>query len=291
MGADLDYFSKYDRQIKKDRKLSETDQPSKYKEKEPPEYFFRKKAGLESKIKTLLDADPSVKEENLSNTQQQKYIRTFLLIYLFHLNETILNVVLKTPKAEKPKTPITGYVISVEKMLLDCLTGTKENFKEIVLASGLVQETDRTKKLKVITRGEELSVLLQQASGFELSCKSYFVLFQLREDYIHFTLNRVVTVSDANNKESSIVIQDKIIPIKNIYESLFKNIWKHLTRNGDFVCRCDKHSNDENYDCLKFITLETKKMFFDDFKKYVKKNVSIQIHIQLLQLFIKIYLL
>ncbi|KAI9254786.1 hypothetical protein EDC94DRAFT_618433 [Helicostylum pulchrum] len=279
LAIDLDYFSKYDRQIKKD----EIDQPSKHKGNEPDEYFFtqrnQRKDYLTFIIERLLDADSSV-EKKLTNTRQQKYIRTFLLIYLSHLNEVILNVKSIVDNSNgKPQVgnPNIGYVISVEKMLLDNLAGTKENFKEIVFASGVVRETDRTKKLKVITRGEELSVLLQQASGFELSCKTYFVLFQLHEDYIYFTLNRVVTASDLNNKESSIVIEDKIILTRNIYESLFMNIWKHLTRKGDFVVLCDKHKNDENdknYDCLEFISCKTKNMFFDAFKEYVKKNIT-----------------
>ncbi|MBM6386423.1 MAG: hypothetical protein JSY10_20920 [Paenibacillus sp.] len=284
LAIDLDYFSKYDRQIKRDSESSETNQPSKPKGNELPEYFFRqkdeRKVDLMSAIKKLLDAD-YLAEEQLIDTQQQKYIRTFLLIYLSYLNEVILN---KKPEVKKSNV---GYVMSVEKMLLDNLVGTKENFKEIVLASGVIRESDPTKKLKVITRGEELSVLLQQASGLKISCKSYFVVFQLHEDYIHFTLNRVVTASDSNNKESSIIIEDKILPIRNIYKSLFMNMWKHLTREGDFVDRCGDHSDDENYDCLEFISCETKKMLFNDFKTYVEKNVSIQIYIQLPHLLIK----
>ncbi|GAA5799293.1 hypothetical protein HPULCUR_004704 [Helicostylum pulchrum] len=159
LAIDLDYFSKYDRQIKKD----ETDQPSKHKGNEPDEYFFtqrnQRKDYLTFIIERLLDADSSV-EKKLTNTRQQKYIRTFLLIYLSHLNEVILNVKSIVDNSNgKPQVgnPNIGYVISVEKMLLDNLAGTKENFKEIVFASGVVRETDRTKKLKVITRGEELS--------------------------------------------------------------------------------------------------------------------------------------
>ncbi|KAG2233963.1 hypothetical protein INT48_009776 [Thamnidium elegans] len=110
-----------------------------------------------------------------------------------------------------------GYMVSIEKMLLDHVIGNnKRDFQGLVLESGLVPKDDPSKKLRVVTQGEVLLPAIQRLSvQLKFPLKSYFVLAQLHEDYVQLTLNQVVT--SPCSEQESIILQDNIIRIPNIF--------------------------------------------------------------------------
>lgn len=109
--------------------------------------------------------------------------------------------------------------------MLNNLIFTKEDFQELIYGSGLIQKNDEFKKLIVFTKGENLLPAIKRSINLDFPLKSYFLLAQLHEDYVQLTLNQVVTSPNINEKEQeSVVCQDEIIYIQNIYESLCLNM-------------------------------------------------------------------
>lgn len=68
--------------------------------------------------------------------------------------------------------------------------------------------------------------------------KSYFVLSHIYEDYVRLTLNQVVT-SRSSMEQKGVVLQDRVIPISNIYDSLRLNIWNNNTKNNALIQLCN----------------------------------------------------
>jgi hypothetical protein len=81
--------------------------------------------------------------------------------------------------------------------------------------------------------------------NFPLEC--FFVLARLHEDYIKLTLNQVVTDYDLDNEDQeAIVIQDEIIPMRNIYDVLCFHMWNNLIEDRSLIQLCDKHKKVDN---------------------------------------------
>ncbi|GAA5799294.1 hypothetical protein HPULCUR_004705 [Helicostylum pulchrum] len=226
------------------------------------------------KIKTILSTDfffeqdsDCTRQQN-HNTQQQKHIRVFLVVYLAYLKDVILK------KNLEFETELEiGYVVSIERMLLDNAIGTKSDFEEIVSASGIVESEGTSNYLKVITRGEGLLPLLQRRYKIsKLSLDSYFLLANIHENYIQFTLNKVVVVGDSEIEASSIVIKDKIISIENIYDSLCMNVWNCVVKTESLIILCEEHELQSAYQVQELFSFDAREEFFKSLKSYMSKD-------------------
>lgn len=207
-------------------------------------------------------------KENVLSIQQNKYILSFLLMYFVYID----NIISSKLSNEKKKVNI-GYVVSIEKKLLDTIIGTKENLKQMIFESGMVKKNESSKKLKIITQAEGVLANIQRSLKLELPIKSCIILVKIHPDYLLLTLNQIVVTASSKNQveeeAESIILQDEIIPIQNIYESVCLNMWDHLIVNPQFIQRCDVHTD------VNLFSLEPKKEFSNIFKSHILHHASI----------------
>ncbi|KAI9259714.1 hypothetical protein EDC94DRAFT_611868 [Helicostylum pulchrum] len=206
--------------------------------------------------------------EDPVSTEQKKYIKAFVLMYMIYIKHLISNRFPTNSHTEKSDIKI-GYMVSIEKMLLDHVIGTnKRDFQGLVLESGLVPKDDPSKKLRAVTQGEGLLPAIQRLSvELKFPLKSYFVLAQLHEDYVQLTLNQVVT--SACSEQESIILQDNIIRIPNMYDSLCLLMWNELTQNTSLIRLCNVHKSDST----ELFSLKTKSEFMVHLKEYISNNI------------------
>ncbi|CAM0137513.1 unnamed protein product, partial [Umbelopsis sp. WA50703] len=169
----------------------------------------------------------------------------------------------------------TGYAITIEKALLQRLLVTEDELRDMIYTSNLVQENDSYKKLRITTQGEGLLPVIQQSFKLSFPLKSFFVVAQLHKDYVQLTLNQVVTKSGSNHEDQeTIVIQEEIIPIPNIYDALCFNMWSNITEDSSLIQLCDTHKGYNDNELLDIFSLENQAEFTNNLKEYISKDVS-----------------
>lgn len=277
----LDFFSKYDRRFEKKKSLKSITK-QKYNTKSSinnvdcslecckissdkakaceTNDFFSNQQDLLPEIKTLLNSTDDTIE-----TQKQRYIKVFLIMYLGYLNELAL-VKLSAHFGNLESRKI-GFVLSLEKKLLHDIIGSKKNFRELLFASGILQNQNDSRKVQIITRGESLLPVLSQESDLELPLKSYFALSQLHTTYIQITLHQVVKTATGEEEAASITIQDEFVPIENMYDALAKNIWNRIKVTEDLINCCPLHEDN-------FMSLRNYKEFMAKMKLCISEKVS-----------------
>ncbi|KAG2230585.1 hypothetical protein INT48_006890 [Thamnidium elegans] len=222
-------------------------------------------------IENILSAE-SPNKELLISTQQQVYIKSLVLIYMTYINDIVsrkLSAI--TGSNDNIKT---GYAITVEKMLLQRLLVTEDDLKDMIYASGLVRKDDCFKKLRTAAKEEGLFYLIQQSFELKFPLKSFFLVARLHEDYVQLTLNQVVTESDEKEKnQETVIIQDEIIPVPNIYDSLCFNMWSNLSEDSSLIQLCDIHKRYNDNGLLEIFSLENQTEFTNNLKEYISKNI------------------
>ncbi|GAA5800332.1 hypothetical protein HPULCUR_005759 [Helicostylum pulchrum] len=220
-------------------------------------------------FKSILNKS-SFGNESLVSTRQRKYIKQFMLMYLLYIKQIISSKLSTGLNFIATMDTKIGYIISIEKMLLDRIIGTKAEFKRLVLTSGLFPEDDNLKKLKIITQGEGLLPVIQNFWKLEFPIKTYFVLAQLHENYIQLTLNQVVTTS-SSKQEESIALKDKIVPIQNIYDSLCMHVWIYIMEHSQSIQLCDIHVASSEF--IQLFSLNTKTQFLSNLRQFISENL------------------
>ncbi|GAA5798565.1 hypothetical protein HPULCUR_003970 [Helicostylum pulchrum] len=208
----------------------------------------------------------------LVSTQQQVYIKAFVRIYMVYINEIVLRK-LPTITASNANIKI-GYAITIDSMLLKRLFGTEDDLKDTIYASNLVQKDDSSQNLRIATHGEVLFPVIQQSFNLRFPLKSYFVIAQLYENYVQLTLNQVVTESGLENEyQEAVIIQEEMIPIPNIYDTLCFNMWSNIIEESSLVQLCDTHKDYNDYELLEIFTLENQAEFTNSLREYISKNI------------------
>ncbi|KAG2235812.1 hypothetical protein INT48_003924 [Thamnidium elegans] len=222
-------------------------------------------------IENILSAE-SHNKDIMVPTQQQVYIKAFVFIYMIYINVIVSRKTLKITGGNDNKK--IGYAITVEKMLLQRLLVTEDELRDIIYASNLVQENDSYKKLRITTQGEGLLPVIQQSFKLQFPLKSFFVVAQLHEDYVQLTLNQVVTESGSDHEvQETIVIQEEIIPIPNIYDSLCFNMWSNITEVSSLIQLCDTHKGYNDNELLDIFSLKNQAEFTNNLKEYISKEI------------------
>lgn len=240
-------------------------------------YFFgagclsQNKKDVLPQFKKILDSTFSTKQVLVSTTQI-KYFDAFMFMYFVYIRELLLS---KLPSQVKPDDIDinVGYVVSMEKLLLEETIGSKEKLKHILFASGLVQENESSKKLIITKQEEELVPKIQKSFELQFPVKSYFVVAQFYQEYIQLTLRRVVTKSKEEGQES-IVVQEKEVMIPDIYNELSSNMWKKLTKDKDLILLCYLHDQINENQISKMLSSNIKTKFSSNFKKYISSKVK-----------------
>ncbi|KAI9259810.1 hypothetical protein EDC94DRAFT_154204 [Helicostylum pulchrum] len=230
------------------------------------------KKDLLFEMKALLNKELS-NGEALISTYKPKYINAFVLMYMIYIKEEILNKLPDHLISNQMDMKI-GYAISIEAMLLKNTIGTKDSLQDIIFASGLVLKDDGSKKLRITTQGERILPAIQKSLKLEFSLKSYFLVCQLHEDYVQLSLHQVVTVPSSEEEEQeSIIVQDEILDIPNIYDSLCTSMWKNLVQDSSLVELCKVHNTSEVNKILDLFSSKTKTEFFANLKNHISDNV------------------
>ncbi|KAI9259772.1 hypothetical protein EDC94DRAFT_152955 [Helicostylum pulchrum] len=211
--------------------------------------------------------------EALISTYKPKYINAFVLMYMIYIKEEILNKLPDRLISDHTDMKI-GYAISIEAMLLNSIIGTKNSLQDIIFASGLVPKDDDSKKLRITTQGERILPAIQKSLKPELSLKSYFLVCQLHEDYVQLSLHQVVTAPSSEEEEQeSIIVQDEILDIPNIYDSLCTSMWKNLIQDSSLIELCEMHITSDDNKILDPFSSKTKTELFTNLKSHISDNV------------------
>ncbi|KAG2235803.1 hypothetical protein INT48_001029 [Thamnidium elegans] len=216
------------------------------------------KKSLLFEMKAILSEGLSAGEV-LVSTDRQEYIKAFILMYLVYIKEDILY------KLSDHMDMKIGYAVSIQAMLLNNTMGTKDNLRDAIFESGLLPKDDDSIKLRITTQGERSLPAIQKSLKLELSLKSYFLLCQLHEDYVQLSLHQVVTAP--SSEQESIIVQDEIIVIQNIYDSFSSNIWDTLMQDSSLIELCEMHNTSNLF------SSKTKTDFFVNLKDHIADNV------------------
>ncbi|KAI8047283.1 hypothetical protein BDF21DRAFT_499025 [Thamnidium elegans] len=192
-----------------------------------------------------------------------------------------INVIIsrKMPKVTGGNENIKiGYAITVEKMLFQRLLVTEDELRDMIYANYLVQENDSYKKLRITTQGEGLLPVIQQSFKLRFPLRSFFVVAQLHKDYVQLTLNQVVTESGSDHEDQeTIVMQEEIIHIPNIYDALCFNMWSNITKDNSLIQLCDTHKGYNDNELLDIFSLENQAEFTNNLKEYISKEILTRI--------------
>ncbi|GAA5800284.1 hypothetical protein HPULCUR_005710 [Helicostylum pulchrum] len=230
------------------------------------------KKDLLFEMKAILTKDVS-NGETLISTYKPKYINAFVLMYMIYIKEEILNKLPDHLISDRTDMKI-GYAISIEAMLLNNTIGTKDSLQDIIFASGLVPKDNDSKKLRITTQGERILPAIQKSLKPELSLKSYFLVCQLHEDYVQLSLHQVVTAPSSEEKEQeSIIVQDEILDIPNIYDSLCTSMWQNLVQDSSLIELCEMHITSDDNKILDLFSSKTKTELFSNLKSHISDNV------------------
>ncbi|GAA5811690.1 hypothetical protein MFLAVUS_005131 [Mucor flavus] len=87
------------------------------------------------------------------------------------------------------------------------------------------------------------------------------------------TLSQVVTESGSENGyQEAVIIQEEIITIPNIYDSLCLIMWKNIAEDSSVIQLCDTHEEYDNNKLLEIFTLENRAEFTNNLKEFISKN-------------------
>ncbi|KAI7888041.1 uncharacterized protein EV154DRAFT_324303 [Mucor mucedo] len=181
-----------------------------------------------------MDHRPSAgNEEDSIAIHQHVYVNCFLIAYLYSLNKFIEEK-LDEDYGDEWKNKNIAFTVSVDKYLLDKVFGSKERLNELFYASGVLQKDNRLRKAQIFSYGEEILPAIQQRlTDLDFKMKSYFVVAQIHPKHIQLTLHQVVKLSSYEENTATIIIQDEIVQIEDVYDSLshcfgYKNVYQKL---------------------------------------------------------------
>ncbi|KAG2193301.1 hypothetical protein INT47_008662 [Mucor saturninus] len=176
------------------------------------------------------------------------YMYFFVITYLHCLNKQIEEKLENTVGSNWRANNI-WYGVSIDKKLLDTVFGTIKKLEKSFFASGILEKDDELRKAKFCTRGEEILPAIQHKyQHLDLRMKSYFVVAQISSKHIQLSLQQVVKLASPGEDPASIIIQDEIIDIDDVYDTLCKSIMKSLQVNCQ-VDYCTTHKSQEDTQC------------------------------------------
>ncbi|KAG2193302.1 hypothetical protein INT47_008663 [Mucor saturninus] len=177
------------------------------------------------------------------------YMYFFMITYLHCLNKQIEEK-LESTVGSKWRANNIWYGVSMDKKLLDTVFGSIKKLEKSFFASGILGKDEELRKAKFCTRGEEILPAIQDKyQHLDFRLKSFFVVAQISSKHIQLSLHQVVKLASPGEDPASIIIQDKMIHINDVYDTLCKSIMKSIQVD----CRVDycithKSEEDTQYD-------------------------------------------
>ncbi|KAI7893064.1 uncharacterized protein EV154DRAFT_165002 [Mucor mucedo] len=181
------------------------------------------------------------------------YMYFFMITYLHCLNKQIEEK-LESNIGSNWRANNIWYAVSIDKTLLDSVFGSIKKLEKAFFASGILVKDDELRKAKFCTRGEEILPAIQHIyQHLEFRLKSYFVVAQIYSKHIQLSLHQVVKLVSPEEDPASIIIQDEIIQIDDVYDTLCKRIMKSIQFNCQVdYCTTHKSEKDTPYDFQSF---------------------------------------
>ncbi|KAG2204162.1 hypothetical protein INT47_011645 [Mucor saturninus] len=174
------------------------------------------------------------------------YIYFFMVTYLHCLNKR-LSEKLENKLGRKWRGNYLWYGVSIDKNLLDTFFGSKNKLEKLFYAGGILQKDDTLRKVKICTGGEEILPAIQQKLfGLNFKLKSYFVVAQIFSKHIQLSLHQTVKTSSTGDDAASIIIQDEVLHIEDVYDTLCKNVMTSIRADNCQVECCAAHKNEED---------------------------------------------
>ncbi|KAI7888094.1 uncharacterized protein EV154DRAFT_321733 [Mucor mucedo] len=177
------------------------------------------------------------------------YMYFFMIIYLHCLNKQIEEKLESTVGSNWRNNKI-WYGVSIDKNLSDNVFGTINKLEKSFFASGILGKDDDLRQAKFCTRGEEILPAIQHKyQHLDFNLKSYFVVAQISSKHIQLSLHQVVKLASPGEDPASIIIQDEMIHINDVYDTLCKNIMKSLQIDCQVdYCTTHNYGEDMQYD-------------------------------------------
>ncbi|KAG2194690.1 hypothetical protein INT47_013065 [Mucor saturninus] len=181
------------------------------------------------------------------------YMYFFMITYLHCLNKQIEEKLESTVGSNWRANNI-WYAVSMDKKLLDTVFGTIKKLEKSFFASRILGKDGELGKAKFCIRGEEILPAIQHKyQHLDFRLKSYFVVARISSKHIQLSLHQVVKLASPGEDPASIIIQDEMIHIDNVHDTLCKSIMKSIQVNCP-VDYCTTHKNEEatQYDFQSF---------------------------------------
>ncbi|KAI7891416.1 uncharacterized protein EV154DRAFT_224017 [Mucor mucedo] len=191
----------------------------------------------------------SASDSKLFTTCHPGYMYFFIITYQHCLNKQIEKK-LESNVGSNWRANNIWYSVSIDKNQLDTVFGSITNLEKSFFASGILMKDDELRKAKFCTRGEEILPAIQHKyQHLDFILKSHFVVAQISSKHIQLSLHQVVKLASPGEDPASIIIQDEIIHIHDLYDTLCKNIMKSLQVNCQVdYCTTHKSQKDTQYD-------------------------------------------
>ncbi|KAI7891414.1 uncharacterized protein EV154DRAFT_223945 [Mucor mucedo] len=192
-------------------------------------------------------------DSKLFTTCHPGYMYFFMLTYLHCLNKQIEKK-LESNVGSNWRANNIWYSVSIDKKLLYTVFGSIKKLEKLFFASGILGKDDELRKAKFCTRGEEILQAIQHKyQHLDFRLKSYFVVAQISSKHIQLSLHQVVKLTSPGEDPASIIIQDEIIHIDDVYDTLCKSIMKSIQINYQVdYCTTHKYGKDIQYDFQSF---------------------------------------
>ncbi|KAI7891410.1 uncharacterized protein EV154DRAFT_223792 [Mucor mucedo] len=218
-----------------------------------PNLFKQLTANFDMDDLFVLKDEFSASDSKLFTTCHPGYMYFFMITYLHCLNKQIEEKLESTVGSNWGANNI-WYGVSIDKMLLDTVFGTIKKLEKSFFASGILGKDDELRKAKLCTRGEEVLPAIQHKyQHLEFRLKTHFVVAQISLKHIQLSLHQVVKLASPGEDPASIIIQDEIIHIDDVYDTLCKSIMKSLQINCQVdYCTTHKNGEDIQYDFQSF---------------------------------------
>ncbi|KAG2200009.1 hypothetical protein INT47_000359 [Mucor saturninus] len=152
----------------------------------------------------------------LVSTRHPAYMFFFMITYFYSYKKQLEEVLRNNFQGKN-----IWYGISFDKNLLDTVFDSTKKLENLFFLRGILQKGDNFRQAKFCVRGEEvLPAIQQKLLDLKLKIKSHFVVAQVSSKHIQLTLHQVVKLALPGEDGASIVVQDKIIYIDDVYGCL-----------------------------------------------------------------------
>ncbi|KAI7894261.1 uncharacterized protein EV154DRAFT_478509 [Mucor mucedo] len=192
-------------------------------------------------------------DNDLFTTYHPGYIFFFTITYLYNFNKT-LEEKLENMVGSNWQSNNIWYGVSIDKNLLDTVFGSIKKLEKSFFACGILQKDDNRRRAKFCTRGEEILPAIQRMLvDLEFKIKSYFVVAQVFSKHIQLTLHQVVILASSEKDAASIIVQDEILYIDDVYDNLCKILWSCMQTHCQVnSCATHKNMHSVQYDLCDF---------------------------------------